>query len=50
MRLTKEDINFILKCMEWNKYNFEQKMEKDCLDKKGTLERIREIMNKLGKL
>lgn len=28
MRLTKEEINFLIECLEWNKYNYGEKATK----------------------
>ena len=39
-KLSKEDIEFILECMKWNRYNFSQKKEEDCFNKQETINEI----------
>jgi len=45
--IKRKDINFILECLHWNKYNYSQKQSTECYHKEETLNKMCDIENKL---
>lgn len=45
--IKRKDIDFILNCMHYNKYNFSQKPSDVCYNKQGTIDRMNDIVNRL---
>jgi len=45
--IKRKDINFVLDCMNWNKYTFSQKPSDECYDKRGTLDKMDDVMDRL---
>lgn len=45
--LTEEELKYLLGCLKWNKYNFEQKPFSECMNKQEVLDKMSNLINKI---
>ena len=45
--LKEEEAIYLIECLKWNKYNFEQKPSNQCFDKEKDLEKMAVLINKI---